>query len=148
MLVLLTKLTFGPRVFPIDYHGQDEFLTEGDVLTVSGWGSTNNPNNNENLLRAVDVPKVDLERCRPFFNDINLNVTNDMICAGFDEGGKDACFGDSGGPLISTNTKIRKLVGVVSWGVGCAQPNRPGVYARVASFSDWITKLIAADNDL
>lgn len=59
-------------------------------------------------------------------------VTDRMICAGYKEGGIDACQGDSGGPLVADNT----LVGVVSWGKGCA--TYPGVYARVSSVRYWI----------
>lgn len=62
----------------------------------------------------------------------DYEVTETMICAG--EKGKDSCQGDSGGPLASNGT----LVGIVSWGLGCAREGYPGVYTNVAYFKDWL----------
>lgn len=61
-----------------------------------------------------------------------------MLCAGFKEGGKDTCLGDSGGPLVYKGEQI----GVVSWGYGCALPNKPGVYSDVPKMLNWIMQQI------
>lgn len=67
-------------------------------------------------------------------------ITENMICAGIPEGGKDSCQGDSGGPLHvkMSDTSSFHLVGVVSWGEGCARPKTPGVYTRVSRYLSWI----------
>jgi secreted trypsin-like serine protease len=61
-----------------------------------------------------------------------------MICAAVPTGGKDACFGDSGGPLFSNVTGELTQVGIVSFGIGCARADKPGVYSRVSAAYDWI----------
>lgn len=74
-----------------------------------------------------------------------LNVTEGMICAGYKEGGKDACQGDSGGPLLCRDPTDRDrwfVGGIVSWGIMCAHPKLPGVYANVPRYIPWIMQQI------
>lgn len=65
-----------------------------------------------------------------------------IICVGRNVPGKDSCQRDSGGPLVAKFDNVIKLVGIVSWGNGCAQAAYPGVYTRVASYLDWINQHI------
>lgn len=117
-------------------------IKDGTVLTVSGWGNTQNALEPRDILRAVKVPKVNQNICLDAYRGFG-EITERMICAGMPEGGKDACQGDSGGPLFHKNT----LVGVVSWGYGCARPNYPGVYSRVSSVLKWITEKTGIETD-
>lgn len=84
---------------------------------------------------------MDQDVCQQQYIATHLNILDSMLCAGWVEGGRDACNGDSGGPLTDHASTV--LVGLVSWGRGCAEPNTSGVYSRVASFADWIDRIIA-----
>jgi len=94
------------------------------------------------VLRQVVVPVLTQTQCsQPSF--YGSYVTDNMLCAGYVDGGKDACRGDSGGPLVCRDVDDRRrwtLHGVVSFGSGCAQPRKPGVYTRVTKFVDWIQR--------
>ena len=84
----------------------------------------------------MDIPLITNLECDTAYKG---QITERMICAGLAAGGKDSCQGDSGGPLIVKDNKGKDvLVGVVSWGQGCAKPNKYGVYSNVASVADWI----------
>ncbi|XP_070140488.1 transmembrane protease serine 9-like [Drosophila kikkawai] len=111
----------------------------GRLATVAGWGYREEWGPSSNNLEQTQVPVVGTEQCNEIYGA--GEVTERMICAGYvTEGGSDACQGDTGGPLVIDN----QLVGLVSWGRGCARPNYPTVYTYVASFLAWIEEIIAA----
>ncbi|KAJ8376971.1 hypothetical protein SKAU_G00075510 [Synaphobranchus kaupii] len=90
------------------------------------------------LLQCLDVPIVDPVACE---NSYPGMITRTMVCAGYMDGGRDVCNGDSGSALVCRG----ELQGLVSWGVACAQPNYPGVYTKVCEFDQWIKETIAAN---
>ncbi|KAF5299446.1 hypothetical protein FQR65_LT01026 [Abscondita terminalis] len=108
----------------------------GQIGIVTGWGATSSGGSVSNKLREVRVPILSHEDCRR--TGYGDRVTDKMLCAGFPQGSKDSCQGDSGGPLHVLNGSQHVIVGVVSWGEGCAKPNFPGVYTRVNRFNSWI----------
>jgi hypothetical protein len=128
----------GPTV-PVCLPANNDNDFSGLSATVAGWGTTKEGGSTSNSLQKVDVPIIKNSECNSAATRYQGKITDSMLCAGFIQtGGKDACQGDSGGPLIIDNGTRKTLVGVVSWGFGCAQKRAPGVYARVARFPDWI----------
>ena len=109
---------------------------------VAGWGLLSTDTfESPDLLQDVGVDYIDTEICAdafaPEFGD--NAITETMICAGTFDGGKDSCFGDSGGPLIMSINGVPQQVGIVSWGNNsCAAPGFFGVYSKVSHFEQWI----------
>ncbi|MCG7949469.1 MAG: serine protease [Candidatus Thiodiazotropha taylori] len=119
-------------------------ISAGTPLTVMGWGNMSTSGEEfPNRLQEVQVPLVAQDECR---HNYGGSITDNMICAGLPQGGKDSCQGDSGGPLVHQIDGDWHQVGIVSWGEGCAQPGYPGVYARVGAYSDWITQVTSGDS--
>ncbi|CAJ0953145.1 unnamed protein product [Ranitomeya imitator] len=111
----------------------------GTSCLISGWGNTlSSGTNMPNLLQCVDAPVLTAAQCS---NAYPGEITSNMICVGYLEGGKDSCQGDSGGPVVCNG----QLQGVVSWGYGCAQKNYPGVYTKVCNYNSWISSTVAAN---
>jgi len=108
---------------------------ENTPVNVSGWGLTDSNNDKgETELRMVEVQLISIDNCAEKYSVAKKSITKQMTCAMVEGGSKDACQGDSGGPLVHQNT----LVGVVSWGIDCADEKFPGVYADVLVLKDWI----------
>ncbi|BFG05555.1 trypsin alpha-3 [Drosophila madeirensis] len=112
----------------------------GAHAIVSGWGKrTEEDEALPALLRSVELEIVDRSACGDQYMTKDYTITDDMLCAGYLEGGKDSCNGDSGGPLAVDGV----LVGIVSWGVGCGRKGFPGVYTSVTSHTAWIEEQAA-----
>uniref|UniRef100_A0A8D0BHX2 Peptidase S1 domain-containing protein n=1 Tax=Salvator merianae TaxID=96440 RepID=A0A8D0BHX2_SALMN len=128
LIKLSTKATLNSRVKAISLP--TSCVTTGTQCLISGWGNTASTNNPD-LLQCLDAPVLSSSQCS---NAYPGQITKNMICVGFLEGGKDSCQGDSGGPVACNG----QLQGIVSWGIGCAQKGYPGVYTKVCNYVSWI----------
>ncbi|XP_064537856.1 trypsin alpha-3-like [Drosophila montana] len=133
VLRLAHPLELGPLVQTIPLA--TKVPENGADALVTGWGNIGLEYPED--LHGVKVQMIDHETCAlTEYPLLGYKITEDMICAAGEL--KDACDGDSGGPLVYNG----ELVGVVSWGMGCANPGYPGVYANVAHFHDWLLDTI------
>ena len=124
--------TYGTGVRPIPMTSTEP--TAGTLAVVSGWGTLTPGGQLPSQLQAVELYIVSSEECNSAYGAYG-GITVNMICAGVTGGGKGACQGDSGGPLVV----FGQLVGIVSWGVGCALADYPGVYSNIATLKSFFT---------
>ncbi|TDG95919.1 hypothetical protein EPR50_G00243920 [Perca flavescens] len=103
--------------------------------TVSGWGRRSENGPTSTVLRRLAVPRIRTQVC---VEESGVEITDNMFCAGYIEGLQDSCKGDSGGPLVTLYGKTVFLLGIVSWGKGCARPGAYGIYTRVSNYLPWI----------
>jgi len=136
LIKLKKPITFNNDVRPVCLPTKD--FPPGTNCYVTGWGDTREQGNIAQILQQAQVPLVPRDTCRRAYSDLGLPVTERMRCAGFSQGGVDACQGDSGGPLVCPRNSKWYLMGIVSWGVGCARPNRFGVYSDVLALKSWV----------
>lgn len=145
LLRLSTHASLGDHVVPVCLpRARDDFV--GSVGTVVGWGRTKHGvPTTPDVLQEVDVRLVDRKRCQEWYRQAGRRekILPVFVCAGYKNGGSDSCQGDSGGPLTVMNKGRRTLVGLVSWGIGCARPRLPGVYTNIPLFVDWIHRHIS-----
>uniref|UniRef100_A0A3Q2PPA8 Peptidase S1 domain-containing protein n=1 Tax=Fundulus heteroclitus TaxID=8078 RepID=A0A3Q2PPA8_FUNHE len=134
LLKMSEPVKFTSYISPICLAAFNSTFHSGLDSWVTGWG---------NIGFEVEVQVVGSSQCKCDYRAINEDViTDNMICAGFREGGKGTCQGDSGGPLVSKQGDRWIQAGIVSFAAGCSEPNLPTVYARVSQFENWIKSQI------
>jgi secreted trypsin-like serine protease len=123
---------------PVALSASASDASAGRIATVAGWGY---------VFEGAGAPSTDLRH-------VNLTMLSDALCgrvfsnyapatslcAGYLPGGRDACTGDSGGPLFLVRSTAPRFVqiGIVSYGFGCARTGVPGGYVDVREYSSWI----------
>ncbi|KAK1151951.1 serine protease 27-like [Acipenser oxyrinchus oxyrinchus] len=139
LLELNRSVIFTDYIMPVCLaESSSTFYTDTECW-ATGWGATAEgaPLPENNTLREVTLPVIGNQQCGCLYASEG-EITDNMMCAGLLQGGKDACQGDSGGPLVCKQGSTWVQAGVVSFGIGCAQPGFPGVYARVSQYEAWI----------
>ncbi|KAK7080361.1 hypothetical protein SK128_020788, partial [Halocaridina rubra] len=131
LMKLQTPLQLNRWVRPVCLA--ENFTVEGKVCTVAGWGATKEGGLLSDTLMQVDLPTM--KTCTNSYSNVN---DEEVLCAGYPEGKLDSCQGDSGGPMMCSEGDKWVLVGVVSFGTGCARANSPGVYSRMNHYKEWI----------
>jgi trypsin len=134
ILRLANPVTFTNEVSPACLPADLSNTFAGVLATVTGWGTLSSGGSQPTVLQEVDVTVTTNTACENAYG--SSMITANMICAA--DSGKDSCQGDSGGPMIAPENGRQALIGVVSWGYGCAMEAYPGVYARVTEKMDWI----------
>lgn len=133
-------IQFPPHVAPICLP-PDNIDLLGRNATVTGWGRLNEGGTLPTVLQEVRVPIVSNDKCKDMFLSAGRPeyIPDIFLCAGYEEGGRDSCQGDSGGPLqVKGDDGKWFLAGIISWGIGCAEQNLPGVCTRISRFKLWI----------
>lgn len=139
---------------PVSINNIDGAMDVNMIFTTIGWGADAEGATGTALLRSVNVPVQDRQTCQDNYRNKtekpNLVITNNMWCAGREEGGKDSCQGDSGGFIGHQIGGQWQQTGIVSWGHGCARPRLFGVYTLLANYADqggWLEQTMAAYAD-
>jgi secreted trypsin-like serine protease len=122
-------------------------VVPGIPADIIGWGTTSVGGATSNILLEAVVPIIDNATCASQVNALGGGFFPDtMLCAGYPQGGVDTCQGDSGGGIfIDDGLSLPLLIGIVSWGYGCAAPLSPGIYTRVTRYQPDMVSLLAAD---
>uniref|UniRef100_W5MRI7 Vitamin K-dependent protein C n=1 Tax=Lepisosteus oculatus TaxID=7918 RepID=W5MRI7_LEPOC len=146
LVYLAEPVILGPFVAPICLPNSNLaklLVQEGAIGLATGWGATKYLGLSSRFLRKVALPVVDQQKCMSSTTQV---VTDNMFCAGYPDGVKDSCKGDSGGPFASLYRNTWYLTGVVSWGEECAAKGKYGFYTRLANFLPWIQDTVAKRN--
>jgi hypothetical protein len=136
----------GVQAVMLPRAGDASLWAPGVIASVVGWGALSEAGSADPRLRQAEVPIVADATCGSSIMYGDDFDPQSMLCAGYAEGGIDSCFGDSGGPLLVPDGQGGWVqAGIVSWGEGCARPNRPGVYSAVGALMPGILSILRSD---
>ncbi|NWS12177.1 PRS56 protease, partial [Pachyramphus minor] len=139
LLELAVPLAPSPTVSPVCLPSGPTEPSPGTPCYIAGWGSLYEEGPVADVVMEAQVPLLSQETCRGALGKDLL--TSAMFCAGYLSGGIDSCQGDSGGPLACQDPTSHHFVlyGITSWGDGCGERGKPGVYTRITAFTDWLS---------
>ncbi|EDW89432.2 serine proteinase stubble [Drosophila yakuba] len=145
LLRFYEPVVFQPNIIPVCVPDNDENFI-GQTAFVTGWGRLYEDGPLPSVLQEVAVPVINNTICESMYRSAGYieHIPHIFICAGWKKGGYDSCEGDSGGPMVLQRESDKRfhLGGVISWGIGCAEANQPGVYTRISEFRDWINQIL------
>jgi trypsin len=137
LLTLDTSVTKSAPIIDLDSGSLGNNV--GQLDTAVGWGALYDGGSSSPVLQEAQIPIYDTQQCVDDYKNYSKKIhPESMLCAARSSGDIDTCQGDSGGPLGVFNHNKFTLVGITSWGEGCAKLNWPGVYARVSKVANWI----------
>ena len=139
VLRLAHHVTFSNSVSPICLPNPRRTYEQREAVAV-GWGTLQSGGSSPDVPHEVGLSTITNKQCTTSTLYSSDDITDNMICAR--QPGKDSCQGDSGGPLMAYEGGGRyfSVIGIVSWGFGCALEDAPGVYSRVTDQLDWIQR--------
>jgi len=145
MLRFYEPVKFAPNIVPICLpEADDDYLNR--TAWVTGWGRLYENGPLPSKLQEVPVPIIPNSDCESMYKEAGFveHIPKIFLCGGYAIGGRDSCEGDSGGPLVTqrNNSDRHELIGIISWGIGCAQKNQPGVYTRITYFREWVEQIM------
>ncbi|XP_009881700.1 PREDICTED: serine protease 56 [Charadrius vociferus] len=146
LLELAGPLAPSSTVSPVCLPSSPAEPSPGTACYIAGWGSLYEEGPAADVVMEARVPLLSQETCRGALGRDLL--TSAMFCAGYLSGGIDSCQGDSGGPLACQDPSSHRFIlyGITSWGDGCGERGKPGVYTRVAAFADWLSLQMDSQN--
>ncbi|KAM3936830.1 plasma kallikrein-like [Leptodactylus fuscus] len=137
LLKLKTPIAYNDQQQAICLPPRRDSFVLPSMCWITGWGYTEESGTTSDVLQKAEVPPKSQAECQQSYSEI---ITNKVLCAGYKHGQIDSCKGDSGGPLTCEVDKKWYLIGITSWGEGCARPDKPGVYTKVTEYTEWIVK--------
>ncbi|XP_071453405.1 trypsin-1-like [Hetaerina americana] len=142
VLTIDRPVEFSRNILPVCLPTREDGNYTGEKAVVVGWGRTEEAKPTSDIPLKVEVVVMSKEMCDQSGYGAS-RITDNMFCAGYADGGRDSCQGDSGGPLhVFNKGGSTEMIGVVSWGRGCARKNFPGIYTKLTRYMDFIHRSV------